>query len=67
MTRKTPPSSDFAAVVEQLGGAERLEAEARETGAFQRAREVKSAVDMLQMVLAYCLGPEGLRLTAAWA
>jgi hypothetical protein len=58
---------DFRAVVAQLGGAERLEAEARETRAFRRPREVKSAVDMLQMVLAYCLGPEGLRLTAAWA
>ena len=58
---------DFTAVVAQLGGAARLEAEARETRAFQRPREIKSAVDMLQMVLAYCLGPEGLRLTAAWA
>lgn len=38
---------------------------ARETGAFRRAREIKCAVDMLQIVLAYCLGPEGLRLTAA--
>ena len=58
---------DFSAVVDQLGGAERLEAEARDTKAFQRPREVKCAVDMLQIVLAYCLGPDGLRLTAAWA
>ena len=67
MTSKTHTDMDFATVVEQLGGAERLEAEARETRAFLRPREVKTAVDMLQMVLAYCLGPEGLRLTAAWA
>ena len=67
MTSKTRTDMDFAGVVEQLGGAERLEAEARETRAFLRPREVKTAVDMLQMVLAYCLGPEGLRLTAAWA
>ena len=58
---------DFSAVVDQLGGADKLEAEARDTKAFQRPREVKCAVDMLQIVLAYCLGPDGLRLTAAWA
>ena len=66
--RNTPHAHrNFNAVVDQLGGPERLEAEARATKAFQRPREVKCAVDMLQIVLAYCLGPEGLRLTAAWA
>lgn len=65
--RTTRQAQDFAAIVERLGGAAHLEAEARETKAFRRAREVKSAVDMLQIVLGYCLGPEGLRLTAAWA
>jgi Transposase DDE domain len=44
-----------------------LEREARETLAFQRPREVKSGVDLLRLVLAYCLGVTGLRLTAAWA
>ncbi len=53
--------------VEQLGGAGLLEAEARETKAFLRARGIKLAVDLLQFVLAYCLGKLGLRLTAAWA
>lgn len=53
--------------VEQLGGAELLEAEARETKAFLRARCIKLAVDLLQFVLAYCLGKFGLRLTVAWA
>jgi len=32
-----------------------------------RARGIASAVDLLRMVLAYCLGDRGLRLTAAWA
>lgn len=53
--------------VEQLGGAELLEAEARETKAFLRPREIKCAVDLLRFILAYCLGKWGLRLTAAWA
>ena len=44
-----------------------LEKEARETGAFERARKVKCAVDQLRLVLAYCWGWRGLRLTAAWA
>jgi hypothetical protein len=52
MASKTRTDMNFTAVVAQLGGAERLEAEARETRAFQRPREIKSAVDMLQMVLA---------------
>ena len=60
-------TKDFSSILAWLGGADRLEAEARETGAYQRAREVKCAVDMLRIVLAYCLGPDGLRLTAAWA
>ena len=67
MKSTTHTPKDFDTIVDQLGGAARLEAEARATGAFQRAREVKCAVDMLRLVLAYCLGPEGLRLTAAWA
>lgn len=53
--------------VERLGGAEVLEQEARATGAFRRPREVKSGVDLLRLILAYCLGETGLRLTAAWA
>lgn len=53
--------------VGQLGGADLLEAEARETGAFVRPREIRCAVDLLRFMLAYCLGKWGLRLTAAWA
>ena len=50
-----------------MGGTERLEKEAREVGAFERARKVKCAVDQLRLVMAYCWGTRGLRLTAAWA
>lgn len=32
-----------------------------------RPREIRTAVDLLRMVLAYCLGNGGLRSTAAWA
>jgi hypothetical protein len=28
---------------------------------------IKSAVDLLRLIFAYCLGDHGLRLTAAWA
>lgn len=59
--------SDWIGTVDTLGGVEILEQEARATGAFRRAREVKSGVDLLRLILAYCLGERGLRLTAAWA
>ena len=44
-----------------------LEASARDTKAFLRARAIENAVDLLRMILAYCLGERGLRRTAAWA
>ncbi len=50
-----------------MGGAAALEASARETKAFLRARVVGSAVVLLRLILAYCLGDRGLRSTAAWA
>lgn len=58
---------DWAGVVGRLGGAETLRRTARETKAFVRPREIRSAVDLLRLILAYCLGERGLRLTAAWA
>ena len=67
MTPQELINPGWVAVVERLGGADVLEQEAREIGAFERARAVKSAVDMLRLVLSYCLGEHGLRLTAAWA
>lgn len=54
-------------VVARLGGIANLDASARATNAFLRARAIKSAVDLLRMILAYCLGARGLRSTTAWA
>ena len=67
MTHENLTATEWDGTVERLGGAAVLEREARETLAFQRPREVKSGVDLLRLVLAYCLGLTGLRLTAAWA
>jgi hypothetical protein len=67
MTHAELTGSDWIGTVERLGGAGVLDEEARATGALQRAREVKSGVDLLRLVLAYCLGEWGLRLAAAWA
>jgi hypothetical protein len=67
MTHESPLDRDWLATVARLGGAEHLETEARETGAFRRARAVQCGVDLLRLTLAYCLGTMGLRLTAAWA
>jgi hypothetical protein len=58
---------DWEGIVTRLGGVETLEAGARVTKAFQRPRALTSAVDMLRLVLAYCLGEGGLRSVAGWA
>jgi hypothetical protein len=60
-------TSDWDDTVGRLGGARVLEREARATGAFRRPREIACGVDLLRLVLTYCLGLIGLRLTAAWA
>lgn len=44
-----------------------VEARARETGAFLRSREIKTATDLLRMVFVYGLCDLSLRNTAAWA
>ncbi len=67
MTDEALVNWDWASVVTRLGGAELLDRSARDTKAFQRARVIASAVDLLRMILAYCLGERGLRSTAAWA
>jgi hypothetical protein len=67
MTHEAHLNDDWASTVARLGGAERLETSARETRAFLRPREVRTAVDLLRVVLAYCLGESGLRVTAGWA
>jgi hypothetical protein len=60
-------NEDWTHVVARLGGAEALDATARETKAFLRPRAITNAVDLLRLILAYCLSERGLRLTAAWA
>src|SRR5260370_33375378 len=67
MTHESLLNRDWEYLVKRLGGAAFLERSARETGAFLQARVIKSAVDLLRLLLAYCLGDHGFRLTAAWA
>src|SRR6266478_1464435 len=67
MTHESLLNRDWEYLVKRLGGAAFLERSARETGAFRQARAIKNAVDLLRLLLAYCLGDHGLRLTAAWA
>ena len=67
MTSESLSNSEWLRTVDRLGGSDFLEDEAREFDAFARSRRVKCAVDQLRLVLAYCWGTRGLRLTAAWA
>jgi Transposase DDE domain len=67
MRHESLVNCDFSHIVAGLGGAARLATSARETKAFLRARIIENAVDLLRMILAYCLGESGLRSTAAWA
>jgi hypothetical protein len=67
MTHESIVNEDWQGAIARLGGAEALDASARETKAFLRRREITNAVDLLRLVLAYCLGERGLRSTAAWA
>jgi hypothetical protein len=67
MTQTVLANEDWKRIVDRLGGAERLEAGARETKALVRARLIAGAVDLLRLVLAYCLGDRSLRSTVAWA
>ncbi len=60
-------NKDWSNLVARLGGAAALDITARSTKAFLRPREIRSAVDLLRLVLAYCLGERDLRATAAWA
>lgn len=67
MTHESLTNEDWTGVVARLGGAEALGASARATKALLRPREIANAVDLLRLILAYCLGERGLRSTAAWA
>ena len=67
MTCESLVTQDWEGIVARLGGAAALEQSARGTKAFLRARAIATAVDLLRLILAYCLGERGLRSTAAWA
>lgn len=67
MTHESLVNEDWTSVVSRLGGATTLDTTARATRAFLRPREITNAVDLLRLILAYCLGERGLRSTAAWA
>ncbi len=67
MTHESLFNRDWQDVVTRLGGRDALDAGARRTKAFVRARVIESASDLLRLILAYCLGERGLRSTAAWA
>jgi len=67
MTRESLANQDWDSIVDRLGGAQALEKSARDSRALVRARVVKTAVELLRMILAYCLGKGGLRSTAAWS
>src|SRR6266705_4284612 len=67
MSHESLLNRDWHRIVDRLGGVVFLESSARLTKAFQRAREIRCAVDLLRLILAYCLGERGLRSTAVWA
>lgn len=67
MTHESLLNGLWQTALTRLGGAAAIEASAREMQAFRRGRAVKSAADLLRLILAYCLGGMGLRLTSAWA
>jgi hypothetical protein len=67
MTQESLINEDWTGVVARLGGAEGLDTSARETKALVRRREISNAVDLLRLILAYCLSEMGLRSTATWA
>src|SRR2546423_9449598 len=63
MELPTPALADLDTLLSRLGGEEAVTASARAHGAFSRAREVKTAIDLLRLVLRY--GPGGLSLRTA--
>jgi hypothetical protein len=67
MTHESLLNELWQTVLTRLGGAAAIESSGREMGAFQRARAVNCATDLLRLMLAYCLGGMGLRSTSAWA
>jgi hypothetical protein len=67
MTHESLLNELWTSTLTRLGGAASINAAAFRTRAFLRPREIKSATDLLRIILAYCLGGMGLRSTSAWA
>lgn len=67
MTRDSLCNQDWPSLLARLGGPRQVAKTARESKAFLRPRVISSAADLLRLILAYCLGEQGLRSTAAWA
>jgi Transposase DDE domain len=67
MIHESLVADDWANAIELLGGERLIEESARQTGAFERPRKVKSATDLLRLTLAYCVGQVGTRLLSGWA
>lgn len=67
MTHESLWNDDWNFIVKTLGGPATLDCLARETGAFTRCRQVKSAEDLLRLCFAYGPGQMSLRSTSAWA
>jgi len=67
MTHDSLLNELWSRTVARLGGEAALAASARANKAFLRPRGIRSAVDLLRIVLAYCLGGVGMRATTAWA
>ena len=58
---------NWACVVERLESHVDIEASSRSCGAIRRTRAIKSAAQLLRLLLAYVLGGMSFRGTAAWA
>ena len=67
MAHDSLANQDWQTLVERLGGAAHVEQTARTTKAFVRPREITTPLDLLRLILTYCLSGKGLRATAAWA
>lgn len=63
----TAPIDHFPAFLARMPGHIDLEALARETKAFQRARGVRSGTDLLRLALAWGPGGYSMQRVAAWA
>ena len=63
MTFPFSPDGHWHSVVDRIGGLVDLDATARQFGAFQRARKLRTAADLLRLAMFY--GPAGLSLRLA--